>query len=91
MQNKPEFIATIAELGEVTKREAEDILELVIASLQSAIQTDGGIKLNGVGEVTVVEKGASAGVINGKQWSKPASKTIKAKVSKAFIANTLEQ
>ncbi len=89
MQNKPEFIKTIAQIGEITQKEAEAILELVIASTVAALQTDGGVKLNGVGEVTVIEKGATAGVLNGKQWTKPASKTVKAKISKAFIKETL--
>lgn len=85
MQNKAKFIETISNVGGITKKEADSILELVLGSVQQACKEDGGVNLVGVGKVEVVETKASSGTVNGVEWSKPAGKTIKAKISKSFI------
>lgn len=90
MQNKQQFVTTVSELGGITKKEAEAILELALAALQKACKEDGGVNLVGIGKVEVKDVPAKSGEMNGKVWSTPETQTIKGKFSKTFIEKTLE-
>ena len=90
MQNKQDFITTIAELGGITKKDATATFDLVLSAIQKACKEDGGVSITGVGKVEVKDVAAKSGEMNGKAWSTEATKTIKVKVAKTFVEKTLE-
>lgn len=81
--NKAELIAKVAEQTGSKKTEAEATINMVIDTIVGGAIADGECVIPSLGKLAVVETAARSGKAMGKEWSKPAGKSIKLKLSKA--------
>lgn len=84
--NKQELITVIGEKAGVTKKEAGNILEVVLAGLEEGIVNDGKVQLVGFGTLDIRERAARTGrnPQTGEEMQIPASKSVGFKPSKAL-------
>ena len=83
---KAELIAKIAEDGEITKSQADKILNVLVAVMTDEVKTAGNITLPGFGSFTVARREARKGH-NPKTMAPmeiPASNAVKFKSAKAL-------
>jgi len=81
--NKAELIVAVAEKLEVSKKEAIKVIETVIGTIVEGATTTGECVVPGLGKIAKVATAARAGTSKGVAWSKPASETLKLRLSKA--------
>ena len=84
--NKNELIAKVAEDTNLTKADASDAVEAVIANIMKALQGGDDVRLVGFGTFSVSERKATTGrdPRTGNAIQIPASKNAKFKAGKAF-------
>ncbi len=82
--NKAELIANIAEKAEVSKAQAEKLLNATLTSINEGLTSDGNLTLVGFGTFQVVERAARKGrnPQTGKSIKIPAKKVVKFKPGK---------
>ena len=80
--NKAELISKVATELETSKANAEAVITTVIGSIIEGAK-EGECVIPGLGKLVTAETSARSGVTNGVQWSKPAGKTLKLRLSKA--------
>lgn len=54
--NKTEFVAFVAEKNDITKTDAKEMIDIVTASITSALENGDEVSLAGFGKFTVVER-----------------------------------
>lgn len=54
--NKAEFVAFVAEKNDITKTDAKEMIDIVTASITSALENGDEVSLAGFGKFTVVER-----------------------------------
>lgn len=59
--NKAELIATLAETSGVSKKDAEQVLNAFIATVQKTLKQDGKVQIPGFGSFEVRERAARSG------------------------------
>lgn len=80
--NKAQVTEAVSAKLEVTKAEAQRIIDVVLGTIIDGAKADGEAVVSGLGKLKVVETKATSGVAMGKAWSKPAGKAFKLSVSK---------
>ncbi len=82
--NKAELIAKISEKAEVSKAQAEKLLNATLTSINEGLTSDGNLTLVGFGTFQVVERAARKGrnPQTGKSIKIPAKKVVKFKPGK---------
>ena len=82
--NKSELVASVAEVAELTKKDAEKAVNAVFASVQKALVEDDKVQIIGFGTFEVRERGARVGhnPSTQKEIKIPASKAPAFRVSK---------
>lgn len=80
--NKAQVTEAVATKLEVSKAEAQRIIDAVVETIVEGAKADGEAVVSGLGKLKVVDKPATSGVAMGKPWSKPAHKAFKLSVSK---------
>ena len=84
--NKSELVASVAEVAELTKKDAEKAVNAVFASVQKALVEDDKVQIIGFGTFEVAERAAREGrnPQTGETMEIKASKTPKFKAGKAL-------
>ena len=82
--NKAELIAKIADKAEVSKAQAEKLLNATLTSINEGLTADGNLTLVGFGTFTVVKRAARKGrnPQTGKAIKIPAKNVVKFKPGK---------
>ncbi len=82
--NKAELIAKIADKAEVSKAQAEKLLNATLSSINEGLTDDGNLTLVGFGTFSVVERAARKGrnPQTGKTIKIPAKNVVKFKPGK---------
>lgn len=82
--NKGELVATIAEVGGITKVQAEQALNRVLTNMVDAMEKGERVTLSGFGSFRVVERAAQKGrnPQNGQSIVIPAHNVVKFKPGK---------
>ena len=74
--------------AKVTNQAAREITDEIFTKIVDAVKNDGEVVLPGIGKLKLVETAPRKGktVVNGevKEWSKPAGKTIRLRLSSAL-------
>ena len=84
--NKSELVASVAEVAELTKKDAEKAVNAVFASVQKALVEDDKVQIIGFGTFEVAERAAREGrnPQTGETMTIAASKNPKFKAGKAL-------
>ena len=80
--NKPELVAAIAAIAELTKVDAKKALEAALAAVKESLAKDENVALVGFGTLKVVKRAARQGVNPAQPTKKikiPAKKVVKFK------------
>lgn len=97
--NKKEFINELATVKEISKKEAEKLLEEVKSIFAKGLKEDGKVDLAGFIKTEVKDVPAKSGttkIMQGDrkgevvEWSKEATQTIKSTVKDAFIKEVVK-
>lgn len=98
--NKKEFIAELAEVKEITKKEAEKLFEEFKSVFAKGLATDGKVDLAGFQKLEVKDVPAKTGttkIMQGErkgevvEWSKEATQTVKSTVKDAFVKDIVNK
>lgn len=86
MMNKTELVATLAEKAEVSKKDAEKVLNAFIETVQAAVKADDKVQLVGFGTFESKARAAREGKNpqTGAKIQIPACKVPAFKAGKAF-------
>ncbi len=84
--NKTDLILAVAEKAEVSKREAEDVIEAALAIVEAALIKGEAVKISGFGVLTKKERAQREGTnpSNQEKIVIPSSATVNLKVSKSL-------
>lgn len=84
--NKAELIAQIADKGDVSKAQAEKLLNATLTSINEGLTKDGNLTLVGFGTFSVVKRAARKGrnPQTGKTIKIPAKNVVKFKPGKTL-------
>ena len=85
--NKAQVAEAVATKLEVSKAEAQRIIDTVVGTFIEGAKADGEAVVQGLGKLKVVDKAETSGVAMGKPWTKPAHKAFKLSVSKEGSEN----
>lgn len=97
--NKKEFISELATVKEITKKEAEALLEEVKSIFAKGLATDGKVDIAGFIKTEVRDVPAKSGttkIMQGDrkgevvEWSKEATQTVKSSVKDAFVKEIIK-
>lgn len=81
---KQDLKKLISEQNEITQKDAERAIDLVIEGIKEALKQDDKVAIQGFLTFEIKDTKASSGVINGIEWEKPAGQKVAVKVSKIF-------
>jgi len=79
---KAQFVATVAEKLDITKKDTEVVVDLIFSTIKDEVLATGEFTLPLLGKLKVKEAAARSGTTNGKPWSKPAHKVLRFKAAK---------
>lgn len=79
---KAQFVATVAEKLDTTKKDTEVVVDLIFSTIKDEVLATGEFTLPLLGKLKVKEAAARSGTTNGKPWSKPAHKVLRFKAAK---------
>ena len=79
---KAQFVATVAEKLDITKKDIEVVIDLIFSTIKDEVIATGEFTLPQLGKLKVKEAAARSGTTNGKPWSKPAHKVLRFKAAK---------
>lgn len=84
--NKTELVAVVSEKVGLTKKQAEEALDTIVAQTTKALKKGDTVKLAGFGTFTRKTRKARKGIspATGKEIKIPASKTVGFKAAKAL-------
>ncbi len=84
--NKTDLILAVAEKAEVSKKEAEDVIEAALSIVEAALVKGEAVKISGFGVFTKKARAQREGTnpSNQEKIIIPASATINLKVSKSL-------
>lgn len=86
---KHELINEVAKQQEISKVEAEKWVDATFEAFKEGLKNDGRVSIYNILTAEIKGTPARSGNLNGKEWSKPASKRIKTTYSKNFEAEVL--
>ena len=87
--NKKMMIERMAEKAGISKKEAAERLAIMLEVMTEGLKEFGEVNLTGFMKIHIVDTPAREGEMNGKKWSKPAGKTVKAKISSTLKKEVL--
>lgn len=85
---KAEIVSRVAGNAGLTKREADNALDAVVAAITDALGSEGRVRLDGLGVFDVVQRGAKAGrnMLTGARIEVPAHKAVRFRPTPALKA-----
>lgn len=81
--NRAELVNKISEKLDISKKEATDVISIMMDTVIEGAIDDGECVLPGIGKIVKVPTAPRKGVTNGVEWSKDASETLRLRLSKA--------
>lgn len=88
---KQDLKRVIAEQENITLAEAEKYINSFRKAVKVGLISDGKVSIQGFMNFEIKKTKPSSGVLNGKEWSKPAGHRVATKISDIFQKEVVEE
>jgi len=89
--NKTDLKRVIAQQENITLVEAEKYINSFIEAVKAGLISDGKVSIQGFMNFEIKKTKPSSGVLNGKEWYKPAGHRVATKISDIFQKEVVEE
>jgi len=88
---KQDLIKDVAGQLEISQKDAEKYINSFIEAVKAGLISDGKVSIQGLMNFEIKKTKPSSGVLNGKEWYKPAGHRVATKISDIFQKEVVEE